>query len=306
MKRQLIAIAALALATGLSDRPAYAQEVRLVADDARGALKAASLLLSLDEEAAPQDYIAAARADYRRLLTALYAEGYYSGTVSITVDGREAAAIAPLDAPREIGSVVISVDPGEQFTFGRVQLAPLPPGTSVATDLGPRQPARSGEIQAAVSGVATAWRDLGYAKVTVADQRITARHEARELDVSVTFDTGPRLRFGDLSVTGNATVSDDRVREIAGLPVGDVFSPADLETVARRLRRTGTQTGLRRDQIDVRRSRPPWRRYRRCDPRQTFRRRPCRGCFGTAAGDRQQPRRVSEAPDGAGRGERVA
>lgn len=240
MNRRLNRLVGLVAAMGLGAGVAHAQDFRLEAETARGALSAASLLLSLDGEAAPQDYVAAARADYRRLLTALYAEGYYSGTVSITIDGREAAAIAPLDAPRQIGTVVISVDAGPQFTFGDVQLAPLPPGKSVDADLGPRQPARFGEIQTAVRGVVDAWRDLGYAKVSVAEQRIIARHETDKLDVAVGFDTGPRLRFGPLIVSGNETVSDDRIREIAGLPVGEVFSPAEIVAAERRLRRTGT------------------------------------------------------------------
>ena len=78
---------------------AQGQSVRLVSDEARGVLDAASLLRSLDDTAVPQDYIAAARADYQRLLTALYSKGYYGGTISITIDGVEAANIAPLAAP---------------------------------------------------------------------------------------------------------------------------------------------------------------------------------------------------------------
>ena len=74
----------------------HAQDVRLVAKEARSALNTASLLRALEDDADPQDYVAAARADYRRLLTALYAEGYYAGTISITVDGVEAANICLL------------------------------------------------------------------------------------------------------------------------------------------------------------------------------------------------------------------
>ena len=60
---------------------ATAQQVTLVLpdgqDELRGTLTEASLTLSLGEEApaAAQDYVAAARADYGRLLTGLYAEG---------------------------------------------------------------------------------------------------------------------------------------------------------------------------------------------------------------------------------------
>ena len=240
MKRQQKTFVGLAVALGLLSGPASAQDVRLESQAAQGALNAASLLLSLEDDAAPQDYVAAARADYRRLLTALYAEGYYSGSVSITIDGTEAAAIAPLAAPSQIGQVVITVDPGPQFRFGEVALAPLPPEAVINPNLAAGQPARSGEIQTAVREVASAWRDLGYAKVAVDSQRITAQHDTERLNVVVTFDTGPQLRFGALNVAGNENVSDDRVRQIAGLPEGTTFSPEELTRAERRLRRTGT------------------------------------------------------------------
>ena len=217
-----------------------AQEVRLVSDAARGALDDASLLRALEDDAAPQDYIAAARADYRRLLTALYASGYYSATISITVDGIEASNIAPLAAPGRINEVVIAVDPGRRFTFGDVRISPLPPQTTLPDDLGPRRTARSARIQSAVSASIGSWRDLGYAKASVGEQSIVARHPDAKLDVAVVLDTGPRLRFGPLSVSGDETVSDDRIRQIAGLPVGAVYSPQALSAAERRLRRTGT------------------------------------------------------------------
>ncbi|EBA10763.1 autotransporter assembly complex protein TamA [Roseobacter sp. CCS2] len=224
----------------ISATPGAAQEVRLNADAARGALKEASLLTNIDDEAAPQDYIAAARADYRRLLTVLYAQGYYAGQISITVDGIEAANIAPLAAPRAIEEVRIDVDPGPRFTFGNVQISPLPPQTIVAEDLGPRNTARSARIQSAVSGSIRTWRDLGYAKARVTDQSVVARHADAKLDVAIVLDTGPRLRFGALNVSGNENVSDDRIRQIAGLPTGTVFAPSEIAAAERRLRRTGT------------------------------------------------------------------
>lgn len=219
---------------------ASAQDVRLVSDSARSVLSEASLLRSLDETAAPQDYIAAARADYRRLLTALYAEGYYGGTISITVDGTEAANIAPLAAPSNISQVVITVIPGPRFTFGTVAISPLPPQTAIPEDLGPRRDAASGAIRSAVSASIASWRDIGYATARVADQSIVARHRDEKLDVSVRLDPGPLLRFGPLDVSGNETVSDDRIREIAGLPTGEVYSPDALARAQSRLRRTGT------------------------------------------------------------------
>lgn len=219
---------------------ATAQDVRLVSDAARGVLSEASLLRALDETAAPQDYIAAARADYRRLLTALYAEGYYGGQISITVDGIEAANIAPLAAPSAINEIVIAVTPGPRFKFGDVKIAPLPPQTTITEDLGPRRNADSDIIRGAVSAAVLSWRELGYAKTEVADQSIIARHADAKLDVDVALDIGPRLTFGELQVSGPRIVTQERVREIAGLPVGEVYSPAAIATAERRLRRTGT------------------------------------------------------------------
>lgn len=218
---------------------AQAQDVRLVSDHARSALNAASLLRALDDDADPQDYIAAARADYRRLLTALYAEGYYAGTISITVDGIEAANIAPLAAPTAIGEVVIAVNSGPRFNFGQVAISPLPPSATVPEDLGPRQAARSDVIKRAVSGGISSWRELGYAKARVAGQQITARHNDSKLDVSVTLAPGSQLRFGPLNITGNEDVATDRIREIAGLPVGEIYSPTEIDKAERRLRRAG-------------------------------------------------------------------
>lgn len=225
----------------LSPTLTAAQEVRLVADTARDALNEASLLRELrnNDDAVPQDFVAAARADYRRLLTALYAEGRYGGSVSITIDGVEASTIEPLAAPGRIDEIIIAVEAGPRFTFGDVALEPLPPGTILPEDLGPRRTARTERIRTAVSTGIDSWRDLGYATVQVSEQQIIARHADRKLDVFVGFAPGPQLRFGNLSVSGNENVDTGRIREIAGLPAGEVFSPAAMETAEQRLRRTG-------------------------------------------------------------------
>ena len=229
---------------------APARAVRLIADTARDTLDTASLLRALEDDADPQDYVAAARADYRRLLTALYAEGRYGATISITVNGREAADIAPLDAPASVDEVVIRVDAGPRFTFGNVAISPLPPGVTLPTDLGPRRTARTARIESAVRAGLGSWRDLGYAKVAVSGQQVVARHDDSKLDVAVTFDTGPQLRFGDLNISGNDDVRTERIREIAGLPTGEVYSPEEIAKAEQRLRRTGTFDSVTMTQAD--------------------------------------------------------
>ncbi len=225
--------------------PVAAQDITLNAPDTgpqiTGLLESASLVLALDPDTnpAPQDYVAAARADYRALLTALYSAGYYSGTVSITLNGREAAGISPLAAPGAINTIRIEIDKGPKFTFGQARVAPLPPATELPDGFAPGEDAGADLIrQAALAGV-TAWREAGHAKADVADQQIVARHAAQKLDASVRLAPGPRLTFGAVTVSGNADVRATAITRIAGLPEGAVYSPQEVEKAARRLRETG-------------------------------------------------------------------
>ncbi|WP_323780694.1 autotransporter assembly complex protein TamA, partial [Leisingera sp.] len=51
---------------------------------------------------------------------------------------------------------------------------------------------------------------------------------------------GPRLRFGQLQVSGETNVREDAIRRIAGFPEGEAFHPDLVSKSATRLRRTGT------------------------------------------------------------------
>jgi translocation and assembly module TamA len=210
-------------------------------EDLTDSLRSASLVLfTLSEGAVPaSDVVAAARAEYGRLLGALYESGYYSGVISVRVDGREAADIPVLDNPRSVSRVEITVQPGPPFRFSRAVIAPLAPGTSPPAGFAAGQPAPSGALQGAVGDSIDNWRDLGHAKAEVAGQRIIANHANATLEAFIGLDPGPRLRFGPLAVSGNEKVRTERVRAIAGLPEGEVFDPEELRLSAERLRRTG-------------------------------------------------------------------
>ncbi|MFP1645295.1 autotransporter assembly complex protein TamA [Pontitalea aquivivens] len=200
---------------------------------------------SLTREAAtadvtdPQGLFAAARADYGRILGALYAEGYYSAVISIRIDGRETAAIPPLDAPASIRAVDIVITPGPRFDFARAAIAPIAPGTDLPDGFAPGKPARSGQIVAAATAGIDGWRRQGHAKARVAGQTITADHRAQTLDPAIALDPGPRVRFGTLRTSGYDRLDPRRLAKIAGFPTGEVFDPAKLDQVRARLRRTG-------------------------------------------------------------------
>lgn len=210
-------------------------------DDLRDDLLGASLLQAArrDKVTDPQDLFAAARAEYSRLLGALYARGHYSGVIHVLIDGREAANIAPLDAPSRIDRIDVTVDPGPAFTFSRAEIAPLAPKTLLPKDFAKGSVAASGTIRGAVAVGVEAWRDAGHAKAATIAQDLTADHGDSTLSASVNLNPGPKLRFGKLAITGQDRMRERRIHKIAGLQEGDVFSPLQLSRATERLRRTG-------------------------------------------------------------------
>ncbi len=207
-------------------------------------LKAASGLIAAEQEAGKkgvnaQDLFAAARAEYARLVGALYAEGRYSPVIHVLVDGREAADIPPLDAPKTIRKVEVVVDPGPIFEFSKTEVTPLAPKTEMPEGFAVGETAESGLITAAVGAAQAGWQDQGHPRVKVADQSIVANHKTNTLAVDVALEPGPKLRFGPLVITGEQRMREDRVRAIAGLPEGTVWSPEDLRKAQARLRRSG-------------------------------------------------------------------
>ncbi|WP_347311721.1 autotransporter assembly complex protein TamA [Defluviimonas sp. SAOS-178_SWC] len=204
-------------------------------------LRAASLVADAERsgQTDSQSVFAAARADYARLIGALYTEGFYSGVIRIRIDGREAAEIPPLDAPSTISKVEISVTPGPRFTFSKARMKPYAKGTKLPPAYGDTKIARSGAIVDAADAGVEGWRNIGHAKAEVADQIIVADHRNATLSSEILLDPGPRLRFGQLSMSGYQRMKPTRIAKIAGFPTGEVFDPKTLDKVATRLRRTG-------------------------------------------------------------------
>jgi translocation and assembly module TamA len=210
-------------------------------DTLRGRLRAGSLLRQNEREdlTEPQDTLAAALADYRRLTEVLYANGYYSGVISIRIDGQEAALIAPGSAPNQIHEVTVNVEPGKRFKFGRADLSPLAPGTELPKRFRTGAPARADTIGRAANDAINAWRAAGHAKARITTQDVTADHAAARLDALLRIAPGPSVTFGELRHSGSANLRGGRITEIAGLPTGAPFNPAEVERAATRLRRSG-------------------------------------------------------------------
>lgn len=247
----------LGVTLAVAASPLFAQELRFAVaggdKTVTAALQQASLLFAGQTEtgADPRDVLAAARADYARLINALYAEGYYGGTIFIRVDGREAADLSPFEAPARIGAIEVVVDPGPRFSFGDVAVGPLAPGASGTPGFVSGAPALSTEVQAAVDAGIADWRDAGRAKAKVAGQSVTADHRTATLDADIRLAPGPLVTLGELVQTTPSAVRADRVQRIAGLPTGEVYSPGKVEAAAERLRRTGAFASVTTTEADT-------------------------------------------------------
>ncbi len=235
---------------------ASAQSINLSAPSAdeelADRLRAASLLLQEYEETrTAQDLIAAARADYGRLVAALYDAGYFSPTVRIQVDGREAAQIPPFGAPSSVSRIDIAVDPGPAFTLGTAEVGPLAPNTELPDEFRAGGAASTGLLRDTATAAIGAWREDGYATAGVGGQQITARNSDAVLDVRVRIEPGRIVQFGQLLPEGQDRMRVERILAIAGLPEGETFSPGTLARVETRLQDTGVFSAIALQEGDV-------------------------------------------------------
>lgn len=222
-------------------------------DDLQKTIESSSLISGAlaEDRITGQDILAAARGDYARILGTLYDQGYYSAVINITLDGVEAAEIAPLDAPEIVRNVTINVEPGPEFKFSRADLTPVAPQSDIPEGYAVGETAGTGTIKSAAIAAVDGWRNVGYAKADVAQQEIIADHNVNTVDSQVGINPGPAVIFGQMTMTGYERMNPRRLRKIAGFPEGQRFDPEELETVRERLRRTGVFSAVTLDEAET-------------------------------------------------------
>lgn len=188
----------------------------------------------------PLEILSAALSDYRTIVQIMYDEGYFAPVVSIKLDGREAADIDSLRVPAQFNRAAILVTPGPRYNFGTAVVQPIAPNTTLPEEFATGKTATTGAIRQAASDGVQGWRNAGHAKAAVADQKVIARHVQARLDATIDLDPGRQLTFGRMIIQGDTNVRHRSIEKIAGFPSGEVYSPAELQKVGTRLRRTGT------------------------------------------------------------------
>ena len=164
-----------------------------------------------------------ARGDYRRLLAALYAAGYYGPEISIRAAGQEVADLTlAVEFPEGV-PVAIRVVPGPPFRFGATEIVNRPPREVSPSDEGDGEtpesvgfvtgePAYSGVIDQVSAISIERWRQLAYAKARESGREVVADHARDRLDVALTLDPGRPARYGPVAVAGRTRVEAWRGR----------------------------------------------------------------------------------------------
>ena len=204
--------------------------------------------------------LARAKGDYRRILAALYFNAHYGGTISITLDGREAADLTLAAEFPEVVPVRVRVDAGPRFRFGEARIVNAPPprldpdGQPIvdpaieAFRTGAR--ANFGVIDAASAVSVERWRHIGHAKAREADRSALADHPTSRLDAVVTLDPGRKADFGRVTVRGSGAVDPAFVVYMADIPQGRHFDPDRIRAAEARLGRLGVFSSVQIEEAE--------------------------------------------------------
>ena len=197
--------------------------------------------------------LARARADADRFRTVLDSEGYYDGTVSITVAGHkldDPGLPELLDAtPQGIHvPVVVSLTTGPLYHIGRMEMTGnVPPAAQAAFELRPGAPARAAEVLAARDKLLASLRNAGHALAKVAEPEAVLRPQTLTLDISIAVDAGPAVALGPIAISGLERTNEEFIRKRLLLSQGDRFDADKIEAARQDLASLGIFSSVRID-----------------------------------------------------------
>ena len=172
----------------------------------------------------------------RELLRKFYlSEGY--------ADFRVVSAVAELSPNRDGFFITFTINEGERYKFGKVEVTSRFQGLDVDTlksylTMSEGDWYDADEVEKTVTAMAEAVGTLGYAFV---DVRPNIRRNKDTLTVDLTFDIqeGPRVYVERINISGNTRTLDKVIRREFRLSEGDAFSTAKVRRSQQRLRNLG-------------------------------------------------------------------
>ncbi|HUO87873.1 MAG TPA: outer membrane protein assembly factor BamA [Rhizomicrobium sp.] len=158
-------------------------------------------------------------------------------------DFRVVSAVAELTADRRAFYITFTVDEGEKYNFGKVEIESgireLP-----ASALRPSVKIQTGDvynaelIQKAIDSLTNAAGTKGYAFAEV-HPRIARDRDHHTIDVILKIDQGPRVYIEKINVVGNTRTLDKVIRREFRLVEGDAFNRVLVDRSRTRIRALG-------------------------------------------------------------------
>ena len=172
----------------------------------------------------------------RELLRKFYlSEGY--------ADFRVTSAIAELSPDRDGFFVTFTINEGERYKFGKVDVSTRfqglePDKLKSFLTMSEGDWYDADEVERTVTEMTDAVGNLGYAFV---DVRPNIRRNKEDLTIDITFDIqeGPRVYVERINISGNTRTLDKVIRREFRLAEGDAFSTAKLRRSQQRLKNLG-------------------------------------------------------------------
>lgn len=172
----------------------------------------------------------------RELLRQFYQNrGYY--------DFRVISAVADLTPDREDFYITYTIEEGEQYTFGDVQVETALDKLS-SDGLRRAVPIQDGDlfrgdlIEDTIDTLTYAAGIAGYAFVDVNPQ-LEADPETRKVNVTFAIDEGPRVYIERINIVGNTSTIDRVIRRELRVAEGDAFNRVLLDRSRNRVRALG-------------------------------------------------------------------
>ncbi len=178
------------------------------------------------------DRLAADREALRRFYLS---EGY--------ADFRVISAVAELTPDNEHFFVTFTIDEGERYEFGDIDVISRLPDLDVE-QLRPLAVSETGDwyssdaIEESIDALTDAVADQQYAFVDV-QPRITRNREERLINVTYEIGEGPRVFVERIDISGNVRTVDSVIRREMELVEGDPFNQSRLRRSEQRIRNLG-------------------------------------------------------------------
>lgn len=213
---------------GLEDLPAIREVAR-----------ASARTFQLQDKGAPSRAGLQRRADQdaASISRVLRAEGHYDAVVEPQLNAGSDGAL----------TVAFAVNPGPQYTFGerRFVLDPRPEAPLPETDLLSASglvagaPARGEAVVDAESAVLALLKRRGFPDAAFVDRKAVAVKDGARLNLTSTFNPGPRATFGQLQIDPESSLDADYIRGLVPWKEGAEWNQKKIEDFQTSLRGTG-------------------------------------------------------------------